>query len=126
MYEFNYCTGELRDIFGQTSDVTFHASNKLTDGHLQATISGFDRFSEVEVQVAVDLAFVAVGELGSESSRDRLKLPGVMVSEFFKGTFRYAQVSGTVTVGGENVATDPIDAFIYQVRAGSYEMERTR
>jgi hypothetical protein len=126
LFEFNVCTNELRELFGITDDATFQVSKKLTEAHLQATIPGFDFVNGEEVPVVVDLVWAGAGELGSQSDRFRLKLPGVMVTEWFKGTFRPAQVSGTVTVGGENVATDPIDAVIFRARFGRFEVVRTR
>jgi hypothetical protein len=124
--EFNFCTNEIRELFGITEDASFQVSNKLDEAHLQATISGFDVVNGVEVPVVVDLAWAGAGELGSQSDRFRLKLPGLMVTQWFKGTFRPAQVSGTVTVGGENIATNPIDALIFRANSGSFEMVRTR
>jgi hypothetical protein len=35
-------------------------------------------------------------------------------------------VSGTVTLGGENIATDPVDATIFRAKFGMFEMVRTR
>jgi hypothetical protein len=127
VFEYNNCTGEtLRAISGQTGDATFEAGQRLTEAHLQATISGFDFTNEVEVQVVVDLVWTGAGELGSRTDRFRLKLPGLTVSESQKGTFRLAQVSGTVTVDGENVATNPIDPIISLTRSGYFLVERTR
>jgi hypothetical protein len=125
LFEFNVCTNEVRELFGLTSDVTFEVSKKLTEAHLQATIPGFDVVNGVEVPLVVDLAWAGAGELASQSNRFRLKLPGAMLSEWFKGTFRPAQVSGTVMVGNENVATDPIDATMFRARSGRFEMVRT-
>ena len=125
LFEFNVCTNELRELFGITEDATFQVSKKLTDAQLQATIPAFDFVNGEEVPVVVDLAWAGAGELGSQSSRFRLKLPGVMVSEWFKGTFRPAQVSGTVAVAGENIATDPVGAAIYRNRFGRFEVVRT-
>jgi hypothetical protein len=126
LFEFNLCTNELRELFGITNDATFEVGKKLTGARLQTTIPGFDVVNGVEVPVVVDLTWTGAGELASQSDRFRLKLPGVMVSEWFKGTFRPAQVSGTVMVGGENVATNPVDAVIFRARFGRFEIVRTR
>jgi hypothetical protein len=123
--EFNVCTNEVRELFGLTSEVTFEVSKKLTEARLQATIPAFDVVDGEEVPLVVDLAWAGAGDLGSQSNRFRLKLPGAMVTEWLKGTFRPAQVSGSVTVGDENVATDPIDATMFNVRSGRLEMVRT-
>jgi hypothetical protein len=124
--EFNVCTNEVRELFGISSDASFEVSRKLDEAHLQATLPGFDVVNGVEVPLVVDLAWAGAGELGSQSNRFRLKLPGAMLSEWLKGTFRPAQVSGTVMVGDENVATDPVDATIFRARSGRFEMVRTQ
>jgi hypothetical protein len=49
-----------------------------------------------------------------------------MLTQTFKGTFRPAQVSGTVTIGKTNLATDVVDALIIRATQGSVEMVRTR
>ena len=126
LFEFNFCTNEIRELFGTTSEATFQVSNKLDEAHLQATIPNFDVVDGVEVPAVIDLAWAGVGELGSQSDRFRLKLPGVMVSEWFKGTFRPAQVTGTVMVGDENLAANPFDALIFRARSGRFETVRTR
>jgi hypothetical protein len=127
VFEFNLCTNELlREIFGETGDATFQVGKKLTEARLQATIPAFDFTNEVEVEVVVDLVWTGLGELTSESNRFRLKGPGVLLSQWFKGTFRPAEVSGTVAVGGENVATDALDAAIFRARFGFFDLVRTR
>jgi hypothetical protein len=62
----------------------------------------------------------------SQTDRTRVKFPGSMLTQWFKGTFRPAQVSGTVTVGKQNLATDPVDAVILRATQGSLELVRTR
>lgn len=125
--EFNFCTNEVpRSIFGQTDEASFQASKKLTDARLLATIPAFDVVSEVEVQVVVDLAWTGTGELTTQSNRFRLKTPGRLVSQWSKGTSRPAEVSGTVAVGVENVATNPVQAEILRARSGFYQVERLR
>jgi hypothetical protein len=125
LIEFNLCTDEIRELFGIVNDATFEVNKKLTEARLQATIPGFGVVNGEEVPAVVDLTWTGAGELASESNRFRLKLPGAMVHEWFKGTFRPAQVSGTVMVGDENVATDPLDALIFRARFGSFEVVRT-
>jgi len=105
--EFNFCTNELlRSIFGETGD---------------ATITASDFLNGVEVQVVADLTWTGAGELASLSDRFRLKAPGFLVSQWFKGTFRPAAVSGTVAIAGENVATNAHAAEIFRARSGEFE-----
>jgi hypothetical protein len=49
-----------------------------------------------------------------------------MLTQWFKGTFRPAQVSGTVMVGRDDLAADPLEALIIRARQGAFEIVRTR
>jgi hypothetical protein len=125
--EINFCTFEfLRDIFGLTNDATFQGSRNLTEARLQATIPAFDFVNEVEVQAVLDLAWTGAGNFFSESDRFRVKAPGFLLSQWFRATFRPAEVSGTAFVGGENVMTGLLSAEILRARDGVFELVRTR
>jgi hypothetical protein len=121
---FNFCTNEIEELFGITSDATFEVNRKLDQAHLRATVPGFVA-DGVEAPAVVDLTWTGAGDLISESDRYRLKLAGVMITQWFKGTYRPAQVSGTVMVGDENIAGDPLDALIIRARQGSFEIVKT-
>jgi hypothetical protein len=124
--EIDFCNNQIRELFGIANDATFEVSRKLDQARLQATIPGFDVLGGVEVPAVVDLTWTGVGDLISESSRYRLKLPGAMLTQWVKGTFRPSQVSGTVLVGEENLAAAPVDALILRARQGSFEIVRSR
>jgi hypothetical protein len=111
-----------------TGDATFQADrSKLTKASLQATIPATDNISGAEVQVEVDLTWTGAGELASESQRFRFKQAGLLLSSWFKGFIRPATASGTVLVGGENIATDAsIFADIFRVRLGELDVVRSR
>jgi len=123
IFQFNVCTFELlRDVFGETNDAIVQANrSRLSRATLEATIPAFDFLNQVEIQVVVDLAWTAVGALTSESERFRLKGPTAHVNFSFKGTSRPAEASGTVVVGGENLATSALFADIYRARVALFE-----
>ena len=123
--QLNFCTNEIAEYFGITADATFEVNTKLDEARLRATVPGFVA-DGVEAPAVVDLTWTGAGDLFSESNRYRLKAPGAMLTQWFKGTFRPAQVSGTVMVGDENIAGDPLDALIIRARQGSFEIVRTR
>ena len=110
--QFDFCNNTLGEFFGIAEDATFEVSRKLDQAHLKATVPGFLDETGVEAPAVVDLTWAGAGELFSETVRSRVKFPGSMLTQWFKGTFRPAQVSGTVTVGKQNLATDPVDALI--------------
>ena len=124
--QVDFCAGQVRELFGFAQDAAFQVNTKLDEARLQATIPGFDIVNGVEVPAVVDLTWTGAGALATESDRYRLKLPGAMLTQWFKGTFRPARVSGTVLLGDEDLATDLLDALIFRARQGSFEIVRTR
>jgi hypothetical protein len=124
--QYDFCNNTLGEFFGFAEDATFEVSRKLDQAHLKATVPGFVDETGVETPAVVDLTWTGAGELFSETDRLRVKFPGSMLTQWFKGTFRPAQVSGTVTVGKQNLATDPVDALIIRATQGSLEVVRTR
>jgi hypothetical protein len=124
--QFDFCNNTLGEYFGIAEDAAFEVSRKLDQAHLKATVPGFLDETGVEAPAVVDLTWTGAGELFSETDRSRLQFPGSMLTQWFKGTFRPAQVSGTVTVGKTNLATDPVDALIIRATQGSLEVVRTR
>ena len=124
--QFDFCNNTLGEFFGIAEDAAFEVSRKLDQAHLKATVPGFLDETGVEAPAVVDLTWTGAGELFSETDRSRVKFPGSMLTQWFKGTFRPAQVSGTVTVGKQNLASDPVDALIIRATQGSLEVVRTR
>jgi hypothetical protein len=124
--QFDFCNNTLGEYFGIVEDAAFEVSRKLDQAHLKATVPGFLDETGAEAPAVVDLTWTGAGELFSETDRTRLKFPGSMLTQWFKGTFRPAQVTGTVTVGKQNLAADPVDALIIRATQGSFEVVRTR
>ena len=124
--QFDFCNNTIGEFFGIAEDPAFEVSRKLDQAHLKATVPGFLDETGVEVPAVVDLTWAGTGELVSETDRSRLMLPGSMLTQWFKGSFRPAVVSGTVTLGKQNLAADPVDALIIRATQGSMEVVRTR
>lgn len=124
--QFDFCNNTIGEFFGIAEDAAFEVSRKLDQAHLKATVPGFLDQTGVEAPAVVDLTWTGAGELVNETDRSRLMLPGSMLTQWFKGTFRPALVSGTVTVGKQNLAADPVDALIIRATQGSMEVVRTR
>ena len=124
--QFDFCNNTLGEFFGIAEDAAFEVSRKLDQAHLKATIPGFLDETGVEAPAVVDLTWTGAGELFSQTDRSRVKFPGSMLTQWFKGTFRPAQISGTVTVGKQNLAAEPVDALIIRATQGSLELVRTR
>ena len=124
--QYDFCNNTLGEYFGLAEDATFEVSRKLGQAHLKATVPGFLDETGAEAPAVVDLTWTGAGELFSQTDRSRLKFPGSMLTQWFRGNFRPAQVSGTVLVGKEDLATDPLDALIIRATQGSFEIVKTR
>ena len=124
--QFDFCNNTIGEYFGIAEDAAFEVGQKLDRAHLKATVPGFLDETGVEAPAVVDLTWIGAGDLFSQTDRSRVKFPGSMLTQYFKGTFRPAQVSGTVTIGKTNLATDVVDALIIRATQGSLEMVRTR
>ena len=124
--QFDFCNNTLGEFFGIAEDAAFEVSRTLDQAHLKATVPGFVDETGAEAPAVVDLTWAGAGDLFSETDRSRIKFPGSMLTQWFKGTFRPAQVSGTVTLGKQNLATDVVDALIIRATQGSFEIVRTR
>ena len=124
--QFDFCNNTLGEFFGIAEDAEFEVSRQLEQAHLKAAVPGFVDETGVETPAVVDLTWTGAGELFNQTDRQRVKFPGSMLTQWFKGTFRPAQVSGTVTIGKQNLATDLVDALIIRATQGSFEVVRTR
>ena len=124
--QYDFCNNTLGEFFGFAEDVAFEVSRKLDQAHLKATVPGFLDETGVEAPAVVDLTWTGAGDTFTQNERSRVKFPGSMLTQTFKGTFRPAQVSGSVTIGKHDFATDVVDALIIRATQGSVEMVRTR
>ena len=124
--QFDFCNNTIGEFFGIAEDAAFQVSTKLDQAHLKATVPGFLDETGVEAPAVVDLTWTGAGDLIRETDRSRVKFPGSMLTQYLKGTFRPAQVSGTVTIGKTNVAANPLDALILRATQGSLERVQTR
>jgi hypothetical protein len=124
--QYDFCNNTLGEYFGIAEDAAFEVSRKLDQAHLKATVPGFLDETGVETPAVVDLTWTGAGDTFSQTDRSRVKFPGSMLTQWFRGTFRPAQVSGTVTVGKQDLATDLVDALIIRATQGSFEVVRTR
>lgn len=124
--QYDFCNNTLGEYFGIVEDASFQVSQKLDQAHLKASVPGFLDETGVETPAVVDLTWTGAGDLFSQTDRSRVKFPGSMLTQWFKGTFRPAQVTGSVTIGKTDFATDVVDALIIRATQGSLERVQTR
>ncbi|HYC33470.1 MAG TPA: hypothetical protein VEB59_14375 [Gemmatimonadales bacterium] len=124
--QFDFCNFTIGEYFGITEDAAFEVGRQLDRAHLKASVPGFLDETGVEAEAVVDLTWTGAGDTFSETLRDRQRFPGATLTQWFKGVFRPAQVSGTVVIGKTNYADAPLDALIIRATQGTVEMVRTR
>jgi hypothetical protein len=123
--QYDFCQNTIGEYFGIAEDAVFEVSRQLDRAHLKATVPGFLDETGVETPAVVDLTWSGAGDVVRETDRTRLKFPGSMLTQWLRGTFRPALVSGTVLVGKTNLAANPVDALILRATQGSFEIVRT-
>jgi hypothetical protein len=123
--QYDFCQNTIGEYFGIAEDAVFEVSRQLDRAHLKATVPGFLDETGVEAPAVVDLTWSGAGDVVGETDRTRLKFPGSMLTQWLRGTFRPALVSGTVVVGKTNLAANPVDALILRATQGSFEIVRT-
>jgi hypothetical protein len=127
IFQFDNCTGAtLLAAFGQATltDQAFQVNRELTSATLNATLQVTDVVAGSTSNVDVDLTWTGTGQLTRESDRFHLRAPGSIFQSRLNGTFRGAQASGSVSLGGVNLATQlSIFAQIASVKSGSVTID---
>ena len=119
--QYNLCTGEQllgAEGFAPLADPDFQISGRFESATLSATVSVFDYVSGNTFDVFVDLTWTGVGSLSREGFKFRSHLPGCKVHTRFRGTFRSAEVSGTVSDGTTNFTLEPGSGAISLTKGG--------
>ena len=74
----------------------------------------------------MDVVFTGFGGLTVASDRFHLRQPGFFLNVQSRGTFRAAEASGSVVLGGENlIAGPPVFAELFRTRQGEMAVTRT-
>jgi hypothetical protein len=125
---FDFCSGSvLRNLFGLTNDAEVVADRKLNQATVQGTIPVTDEITGATEEVEVDVVWTGFGGLTVSSDRFHLRQPGFFLNVQFRGTFRAAEVSGSVALGGENLIAESqlLFAELFRVRQGEMAVTRT-
>jgi hypothetical protein len=112
--QFDSCNGIqlvfadcLRDAL---PDSDFHIGKKLDLATLNTTLDCSDLLGGPSFDVSVALTWTAVGDLVRERNSVHLRTPGFIVNERFRGTFRSAEASGSVSDATTNFTPNPSEA----------------
>ena len=123
IYQFDACTGTQllgADGFVPLAGPDFQASRKLDSAGLNTTVTVFDYLSGASYDVSVALTWTAISPLGRQTSQSHYQFAGCHQKYHSNGTFRFAQVSGSVSDGITDFAASLFsDATISSVKTGS-------
>jgi hypothetical protein len=123
IFQADFCTGTERiSAFGsgQLADPAFQITPKLTSATLNTTIEVFDSVSGSTFNVDVALTWTGTGGLIRQSQRLHFRSPGFIQHFRFNGTFRDAEASGSVSLGGTNLTPQPsFFAQLASIKEGS-------
>jgi len=123
IYQFDACTGTQllgADGFVPLAGPDFQVSKKLDSAALNTTITVFDYLTGSSYDVSIALTWTATSPLGRQTSQSHYQFAGCHQTYHNNGTFRFAQVSGSVSDGVTDFAASPFsDASISSVKTGS-------
>jgi hypothetical protein len=127
VFVFDFCSGTvLRNLFGLTNDAEVVGDRKLNQATVQGTIPVTDDITGATEEVEVDVVWTGFGGLTVASDNFHVRQPGFFLNVQFRGTFRAAEASGSVALGGENlIAGPPLFAELFRVREGDMAVTRT-
>jgi hypothetical protein len=127
LLQFDDCTGAtLQAAFGDATltDEAFQVNRELSSATLNATVQVTDEITGSTSTVEVDLTWTGTGELVRETERFHSHAPGVNFQSRFNGRFRDAEASGSVSLGGVNLAQQPSEfAQLASVKQGEVTIE---
>jgi hypothetical protein len=120
---YDSCTGTQlfsADGWALLAAPDLEVSRQLDSATLNATITMFEYVSGGTFDVYVNLAWAGVSPIGHEMSQFHYRFDGCQQKSQNNGTFRLAQVSGSVSDGGTEYASAQFtDARIFSSKGGT-------
>ncbi|MGB3206412.1 MAG: hypothetical protein WBB28_15600 [Crinalium sp.] len=102
-WNYNFCTGAASSGYGSSTDFTFTADKQLNSASLTGTFTVTDYNSETTKNVPVSINWTGTGEISRGNSHSRYQGAGYSSNYRSTGSYRQANVSGSVTVDGSNI-----------------------
>lgn len=105
IYQYDYCLGwQLRaaEGFAWIPKSDLQVARRLGTATLSTLVTMYDWPTDSYFDVSIDLSWTANGPATRQSSSYRTQGPGCKFSSRFQGTFRSAEVNGTITDGFTN------------------------
>ena len=122
--KYNACTDtQLLFAYGSASPLTkadFQVSKTLDSATLNVIANVFDERSGKTFDVNVNLSWTGAGLITRQESNTHFHSPGCFINSRSNGTFRSAEVSGSISDGVTNFTPAPsLDANIASVKSGN-------
>jgi hypothetical protein len=121
IYKFDSCSETqllAADGFVSLAASAFQVSSKLGSAKLSATVPVYDYVSGLNLNVSVNLTWTGSGSISRQSYRSQYNSPGCKTHSSFSGTWRSAEVSGSVSDGTTNYTPVPFGGSIASVKQG--------
>lgn len=105
IYQYDYCADlalRVAEGWASIAEDDLQVAKKLGSATLSALVTMYDWASDSYFDVSVDLSWSATGPAARQSSSFRSHTPECKYHSRFQGTFRSADVNGTITDGYTN------------------------
>jgi len=119
--QYDFCTDIqllAAEGFASLAGPDFQVSKRLDSATLNATVNVFDFVSNTSFDVSVNLTWTGTGLLIRQSGNSHFDSPGCKIHSRFRGTFRSAEVSGSVSDGVTNYTPGTGGGSISSVKSG--------
>jgi hypothetical protein len=123
--QYNWCTGEGSYGDGFANEVEFSSNNSLNSATLNGTFSLNDYSAGTTKTVDVALTWTGSGDIFRGNSHSHYQSSAFTSNYRYKGSYREAQVSGSVTLDGQSLLSDlSSSASLSSSNSGSVEVIR--
>ena len=126
IYQYNACTNEqllASSGFAPLSNTALQISGNLDSAILNATASLFDEVSGSSFDVTLALAWRATSSLGHQMAQLQYSLGGCKTKTHSEGAFRFAEATGSMTMGQINLTPAPsVSSTIFSGKSGTVEI----
>lgn len=122
---WNWCTGQYSYGYGSGTNVTFQPGNSLSGASLTGTFTLYDYPTGSSKTASVNLTWTGTGTTNRENSHYTSHWMGGISKYRYNGSYRTADVSGSVTVDGKNVTSGlTSEGYLNSSNSGSMQLYR--
>ena len=123
IFQYDRCTNAQlleASTIAPLSTTDFQIAGNLDSATLHTTLSVFDEVSGTFVDVTVNLTWMGTSSVNRQNDHFNYRFEDCLSVLHTNSAFRYAEVSGTVTVGATNFTPEPsIEGHIARTTLGS-------